>query len=342
MKQTQTFDIPTVSASVAVDVATRLKREGIDPQPVFKETGINPQATQDPYQQVRLDQYTSLLELAAETTKTPALGLELGIHQDPSKWGAFGYVVLNSPTVGEALSNMARFLKPSQGGTHMAYLKSKNRLGIEYTILHPKVCHKVQDAEFAIAYIKNIVDRLSERQVTPLAVYFEHNPVSDSATYKRLLGIEPHFDQPVNAIFYSSAIGEKVVYSADRQLLAVIKHHLIDMANALPDDFDLIQLVAYHIRQALPSRQCRLEHIARLMATSARTLQRHLNEHGTNFAEVLDNTRRDLAMQYMANPTMEIKEICYLLGFNDPSAYIKSFKKWTGTTPGRYREQLGD
>ena len=154
------LDIATVSAPIAVGLAALLRREGIDPQPLFDEAGIELKAIDDPYQMIRLDHFTYLLELAARITQRPTLGLELGTQQNPAKWGAFGYVVLNSPTVGAALNNMATFLKPAQGGTLMSYINNRNYFGIEYSILHPKVQYKDQDAEFAMAYVKHVVDQL--------------------------------------------------------------------------------------------------------------------------------------------------------------------------------------
>lgn len=339
MKPKASFEDATVSAAAAVDVAAMLKRNGIDPRPLFKQMKIDLKATEDPYQRVRLERYTHLLDLAADATQHPLLGLELGLQQDPAKWGAFGYVVLNSPTLGAAFNNMASYLKATQGATRIAFIKGKNRIGLEYSLLHPKVTHKDQDAEFAIAYFKNVVDRLSGRPVAPAAIHFEHNPKSTLSTYKQLLGITPEFDQSVNAVFYPASLQNQAVPSADLHLYPIIKHHLEDMIQSQPGGYDLVETVAYHIRQALPGRECKIDNVARILAMSGRTLQRHLKERGTSFAEILDNTRRDLGLQYIENPAMEIKEIAYLLGFTDASAFIKTFRRWTGTTPGEFRRQ---
>ena len=123
----------SVSASVAVDIYSWLKKHGIDPKPIFAGADIDTGIIEDPYEQLQLERYTYLLEVASQQANFPALGLELGAQQDPSKWGAFGYVVLNSPTVGAALNNMARFLRQAQSGTHMAYGRSETGFGIEYS-----------------------------------------------------------------------------------------------------------------------------------------------------------------------------------------------------------------
>ncbi len=327
----------TVSASVAVDVAQLLHRNGTDPEPVFEQAAVDLATIRDPYAQISLTRYTYLLQLASEAANQPGLGLELGLHQDPTKWGAFGYVVLNSPTVGAALNNMATFLKPAQGGTHMAYAQRDNAIGIEYSIIDPRVSYKAQDAEFAIGYVKHVVDRLCERHIEPVHVYFEHNPLCELEIYRSCLGVIPLFDQPVNAIFFPRHLEDRLVLSADLQLFPIVKQHLADLAGAMPDEKGIVELVAYQVRQYLSSGQCKLENIARDMALTPRTLQRRLQEEGTSFARIVEGVRRELALQYIDNAAMEIKEISYLLGFYDTSAFIKAFRKWTGETPGHYR-----
>ena len=328
----------TVSASAAADVAQLLRRRQVDVEPVFAEACIDLAKIRDPYEQMPLSRYTRLLQLAADAADLPTLGLELGLHQDPAKWGAFGYVVLNSPTVGAALRNMASFLKPAQGGTHMACVRRERTIGMEYSIFDTQVSYKEQDAEFAIGYVKHVVDRLCERTVEPVDVFFEHNPQGALSDYQSLLGVQPHFDQPINAISFPAHLDDRAVLSADLRLFPIIKQHLADMARELPDEMDLVDSVTHQIRQYLSSGQCGLANVAAALALTPRTLQRRLKAEGTSFAQELDRVRRELALQYIENPAMEVKEISYLLGFCDASAFIKTFRKWTGKTPGNYRE----
>lgn len=339
MKLTPLFGVPMIRASAGVDVATLLKRKGVNPQAVFEQAEVDLGTTNDAYQQIRLDRFTHLLVLAAEASQCPNFGLTIGLQQDPAKWGAFGYLVLNCPTIGAALENLATFLKPWQTGTHITCFRGKGVFGIEYSIQHPKVTHKNQDAEVSIGYVKNLVDRLCERSIQPVAVHFEHHPISDLTIYKKSLGVTPYFEQPVNCISFPIALADQPVKSADLQLFPVLRQHLVDMARATPDGQNLAGAVTWQIRQFLPLRQCDLKTVARALAMEPRTLQRHLKKQALVFAQMVDEVRREQALEHLQNSTMEIKEISYLLGFNDSSAFIKAFKKWTGESPGQYRER---
>ena len=196
------FGIPLIRAAAATDIALQLSRKSIEPEAIFKQAGISISAIKDAYQQIRLDQYTHLVELAAEASQCKDFGLTLGLQQDPTRWGAFGYLIVNSPTIGAALENLATFLKPWQSGTHIACIKRKGSIYVEYSITHPSVGHKNQDAEVSIAYIKNVVDRLCGQKIKPKTVNFEHHPLSDMTVYQDCFEIQPSFEQPVNSISY--------------------------------------------------------------------------------------------------------------------------------------------
>ena len=81
-----------------------------------------------------------------------------------------------------------------------------------------------------------------------------------------------------------------------------------------------------------------LKVIAEMLNKSPQTIRRHLKEEGVTFAELKESARRDSAIAHLQQHTKSIKEIAYIVGFSEPSAFIRAFKNWTGMTPGDYRE----
>ena len=72
---------------------------------------------------------------------------------------------------------------------------------------------------------------------------------------------------------------------------------------------------------------------------SAPTLRRRLKKEGTSFQTLKDECRRDAAVNYLSNSELSINAIAALMGFTDPSAFHRCFKKWTGTTPDEFRQR---
>ena len=79
--------------------------------------------------------------------------------------------------------------------------------------------------------------------------------------------------------------------------------------------------------------------VAERLHISERTLRRRLHEEGTTFKALLDDIRRQLAIQYLEQPELGIAEIAFMLGFSQTPAFSRAFKRWTGVAPIEQRKQ---
>lgn len=86
--------------------------------------------------------------------------------------------------------------------------------------------------------------------------------------------------------------------------------------------------------RALPD----FDSIAVELHTSPQTLRRRLKQENTSFQEIKDLLRRDMAMYYLRREEWAINDVATKVGFTEPSTFHRAFKKWTGVTPGAYRE----
>lgn len=83
----------------------------------------------------------------------------------------------------------------------------------------------------------------------------------------------------------------------------------------------------------LPLGEAGIDRVARDLGISRQTLYRHLKAEGTTFESVLDARRRALAVRYLKRDKSSVKATAYRLGFSDPAAFSRAFKRWTGTSP---------
>ena len=96
------------------------------------------------------------------------------------------------------------------------------------------------------------------------------------------------------------------------------------------------QVLAQRLKGAVPP----LSEIARELAMSDRNLQRALRNEETSFQKLLDEVRRDLAISHLANPDTSAGQVGFLLGFSEPSAFHRAFRRWTGQAPSSYRKEV--
>ena len=106
------------------------------------------------------------------------------------------------------------------------------------------------------------------------------------------------------------------------------------------DNENLITKVKRFIVEYLPCGTADLATIAAQFYISTRRLQRHLHQEGTSFTALVDETRSELARQYVQEKDMELSEIALLFGFSELSTLSRSFKRWTGKSPVHYIKNL--
>jgi AraC-like DNA-binding protein len=95
--------------------------------------------------------------------------------------------------------------------------------------------------------------------------------------------------------------------------------------------------VERRLEALLDSGEVGIDRIARDLGYSRQTLYRRLKSEGTTYERLLDDLRRRLALRLMREQGLAVKEAAYRLGFSDPAAFSRAFKRWTGSSPGEMR-----
>jgi AraC-like DNA-binding protein len=99
--------------------------------------------------------------------------------------------------------------------------------------------------------------------------------------------------------------------------------------------------VKHTLKRSLAGKRPTLQHIARELGMSARTLQRRLTDASITFQQLVEDTRRELAHHYLKQSTVELTEAAFLLGYEDANSFFRAFHLWEGTTPGEWRTRQG-
>jgi AraC-like DNA-binding protein len=91
------------------------------------------------------------------------------------------------------------------------------------------------------------------------------------------------------------------------------------------------------VKRLLAGERPAIEHVARELRLSKRTLQRRLTEDGVTFQQLTEEARRELAQHYLLHSSLELNETAYLLGYEDANSFFRAFHDWEGTSPGQWR-----
>ena len=161
----------------------------------------------------------------------------------------------------------------------------------------------------------------------------------NAESYQRLFGAPVNFDAQVNGFDFNVRYLEFPLAQNETSLKDFLRTAPYQMM-VEPQEAESSELISnvrrvmgYDLSQGFPS----FEAVAEALNVSPPTLRRHLRKEGVSYQKLKDQCRKDAAVAYLSRPELSVSAVAALMGFTDPSAFHRSFKKWTGYTPGQYR-----
>lgn len=279
-----------------------------------------------------------------ELTKLPHFGLwlaELACAAPPTSLGA--RLVHSAPTLGVGFSRLVRFERVFHGvrATELHVTDGAARFTHTPPIgIGPGASPAI---EFAFAWMLGTARATTGTPVPARAVTFTHSAPEVLDEYRRVLGVEPRFGATENALELPSQVLELPQRSADALLGRLVERHAHELSRQLPAGTGPAARVRGLITRSLSmgdSEAASLGAVATALRLPGRTLQRRLAAEGTSFAALLDEVRRELAFEHLAEPSTSVAEVAFALGFADQAAFHRAFQRWTGRTPGEHRKRL--
>jgi AraC-like DNA-binding protein len=165
---------------------------------------------------------------------------------------------------------------------------------------------------------------------------FMHEP-DDVAEYARVLRCPIRVRASWNGWALSKDAMRLPLRRRDPDLRRWLERQAADILARLPVNSDARDEVRSVLSTLLTAGDVRIDVVARRLAMTPRTLQRRLSRAGTSFEALCDEARKEAAQTYLADTTLSIAEVTYLLGYSEPTAFHRAFKRWHGTTPQAFR-----
>lgn len=321
-------------ASALVGFDTLVAEYGLSHTELLRDAGL-PENTLDNLQGlVSYRRFLKLLKLSAARSGDPLFGLKLGLSQGVSIFGPILYLLNNARTVGEALTELKQYFHLHMGAAHVEVSAYGDQIQLAYRVLDPGQPGINQGAELALGVGRKLLQTLMGENWQPHPMLLEHARQAPLTAYQKLLGVSPRFNSDTTALLLKPAELELPLSQADPTLHRLIREHLDTLQNLT--DLELPGYVSNLLRDLLPQGRVTVDHIARCMAMSRRTLQRRLSDSGTSFQAVLDETRQKMALRYLRDSTLQVTQLSDLLGYADLSAFSRAFNRWFGMPPSRW------
>ncbi|MCJ8169020.1 AraC family transcriptional regulator [Atopomonas sediminilitoris] len=328
----------TTLSSWARSMVAALELGGVDCRLIFTQLGLDYAALDNPDARFAQDDMTRLWRMAVEQSGNPAIGLNMAETIRPSAFNVVGYALMSSSNLLEGFQRMVRYQRIIAEGADLSLVILPDCVDLCLAIHGDQLPPARQSAEAGIAFSLAFCRWLSGGEIEPLEVRLCGEAPVDVSPYIKVFGCAPKFAQPDYALRFSRESLQRPLPSAN-DTLAQLHDHYAGEYLARFGDSRMTHQVRQLLCRLLPQGEPKRDDVAQRLNVSSRTLQRRLQEEGTGFQQLLDECRRGLALQYLAQANLSLLEVAYLLGFADPSNFFRAFRRWFAMTPGEYREQ---
>ena len=326
-----------ISLTAAAGLAEAIRAAGADPAQVARAVALDPAILSRLEGAIPCADFARLLAEAARATGDDCFGLHFGERYQPKHIGPLVYVVLNSPTIGRGFENVGRHLHVHNEAAVTSLEVDGPWARQRFSLRGVPVETARQQAEYGLAVALTTLRLMVGSRWAPVEVQFAHGPPRDTAEHVRVFGAPVSFGWPTNAFVLERSFLDRQVPAADEGLYPILTAYLEQAAQAMPPEDGTLGAVRKAIGETMREGAPSLVRVARQIGMSVRTLQRRLGEHGVDFKGLVDDTRRRFSLSYLKDRANTPTEIAYLLGYSEVSAFNRAFRRWTGSTPARYR-----
>lgn len=312
---------------------------GVTAQALATAAGLAADALDPLPEQFPADQYVRLLDIASGLAQDPHFGLHVGERVKLGTYTVYGLILLSCRDFGQAFEQTMRY---EQLAHDLGRSELQVRDGVAQYTWHsnypPRHRHL---ADSVFAGIRVFGNWLAGTPLPPADLQLMHDggDVAQREEYARVFGAMPRFGAASNTASFDAALLRWPVPNADVSLYPVLQQHAEQLlAQRVQPEAGIVAQVHAVIVRRLSHGQVRLASVAEELGLTTRTLQRKLSDAGASFQQVLDQSRFELARNYLRQPGLSLVDIAFLLGYQEQSAFNHAFREWSGMNPGAWRD----
>lgn len=351
------YHVPMASTTLtswALLIWKALEADGCDHRRLFIEAGLEPLLLGDGNARYETKKVQALWQEAVVATNDPAFGLKVGKLWGATTFHSLGFAWLASSSLKDALERFVRYSRLvnetivaeviKTGAYYEFHLKSNYMSSPYYASI-----------DCALVSFVVMIRQLCGEECSPVSVDVFHKATLSAIPIEAYIRCpisyhsvgtnqENHTQQnkiqkSVICIRLDAQIVEATLATGNSALAEACEGLALNYINQVNKDAIDTQVVAKLVEQ-LPSGKPDEQKIADALHLSTRTLQRKLAEQDTSFKNLLNETRKDMAKNYLGNSHLSLTEITYLLGYSEQANFTRAFRRWEDTSPSQYRKLL--
>ncbi|MCG8667781.1 MAG: AraC family transcriptional regulator [Pseudomonadales bacterium] len=304
---------------------------------LYANTPITPKQASNLNHSVSLQDFVIVIERLRELLKEPHFGLYMGQEISPTSHGDLGFAIMSSSTLDQAVGALLRYFPTRINIVQLASNQVDQRTEITFTesVLLGSIKRPIID--MAISTMVSAFRFLTQQQFRCKEIHLSGSNEIDLETYQRMFGCTIVTDAAADKVVFESRWLNQPLILSDPTA-----HQLsVEKCEAALQAMKQAPALVEKIRARLMQQQGEFPSFLQLceeLNMSERTLRRKLENQGTPYQQILNETRQELAEFYLKSSNYPLSKIAERLGYSDPSNFGNAFKRWFGMSPSQYRK----
>jgi AraC-like DNA-binding protein len=314
-----------------------LKRWGVSARELFEGTRLCREDLLDSQVNVAFPTIEALVERARTLTREPALGIYIGLSMSLTVHGFPGFAAMCAPTLGESIAVAVKYA-PTR----------TTALTLRLEVAHLTAALVVDEyADFgrardvvllgALLGLWRMGNVLLGREARGSRI---HIALDEPSYYTRFRHIAPRvcFGRPANELVFDVSLLNAPVVSADAVGLRLAREHCERTLSSVQSGSHFIDRSRRLVVRSNGGVR-KLNELAAAEDVSVGTLKRRFAREGRKYSEMLAEERRTRALVLLGSSELSMRDVAKYLGYSSAGSFRRAFRRWTGQTPGDFREE---
>ena len=314
-----------------------LNQVGAPTQQFLLQTKLPVAVLDEPEALMSLHQGFSFVELAARREGIELLSVLASQQAQIADFGLLGKVVSQSLTGYDLLQTIVALLtKTYSSGVRVWLTQDSDRVWFNHQYVVPGNLINQQFQYYACLLHLRVMQLIIGSEWYPTDLHFQAVKLQGLSEIDIFSAARVRFNQPNNAIGISKSLLYLPLKQRGNDHLSN-SQDLYELLRASAPAINLVGALRQFVQFQLQTGYIQIEVTAEAAGISVRSIQRRLTEEGLSYSRLVDQVRFKLAVDRLKEPTMQLEDIAFELGYSKPGNFTRAFQRWAGVTPSEYR-----
>lgn len=312
---------------------------GIDPLDMLSQAGLGHLDLKQAANGVSARQYVAAWASMIDLTGRADMPIDLGVAIARGPIVPVFLALDCAPNLENGLHRITRY-KRLIGPSRMHVFGDTDSLTVEYVSAEPDLELPASMMALFLSFVAEKARLMTARPMVPITATLKGGE-NERHALARHLGVMPQNSDSAS-LTYTRADATNPFIGSAQELWEAMEQDLERQLASRVRTSSMSSKVASALMSQMPLGNADVTTICKELCVSPSTMQRHLRDEDTTFQDVLDKTRKRLAVRYLTKSMLSNDEISFLLAYSDPNSFFRSFRRWTGMSPGDVRAKAGE